>query len=147
MSPSLLLIVLIALSFGIGLMILLASGITRVRADQAIVIEKAGSFYRTHGPGFIYLLPFVFRVVGRYGTRLQEATARFNSFSLVISYRIVDVEKYHYAGHCFLLRLEEKLAAIDAPETVDINTLILEIAAEFAVEVEAFELLKLANSN
>lgn len=128
-------------SVAVGLLILVLSGLTYVRANQVAVVEQAGVFNRLLTSGFSYNFPLRYRIVGRYETQPQRACARFNSYALEITFCIADAKAYHYAGHCFLERLEEVLGgAADRP--AEFEELILATAAEYAVEVETFDLVK-----
>ena len=81
----------------VGALIFFSVGIYHVKADRAVIIEKAGKYYKTLKPGWHYYFPIVYQRVGYYVTAPQ--IRRYQTLSgnkLSVTYQLEDPEVFHY---------------------------------------------------
>lgn len=107
----LLLIIIICIIIAIFLIIL--SGLFYVKKDYAAVFEKMYSFYAVKGKGIYFFTPFFIRRVGYYSLEANHIKINLKNFDVFIKYKIEDVKKFHYSGHCFNEVISEELRKID----------------------------------
>lgn len=86
-------------AIGIGAIFFFVAGIYHTKKDHAIVIEKAGKFQGVYYEGWHYFLPIKYQRRGTYVTAPQVIRVKVQDGPVLeVTYKIVDVEKYHYQG-------------------------------------------------
>ena len=73
-------------------------GVYHVKSDHVVIIEKAGSYYKTLTQGWHYAFPIVYQRVGSYITAAQ--VRRYNTIKgnkLSVTYQLEDAKMFHYA--------------------------------------------------
>ena len=82
----------------IGAIIFFSFGIYHVKEGRAVIIEKAGAYYKTLKPGWHYAFPVIYQRVGSYITSAQIRRYRAkNGNKLSVTYQLEDVKTFHYA--------------------------------------------------
>ena len=82
----------------VGAIIFFSVGIYHVKEGRAVIIEKAGLYYKTLEPGWHYCFPIIYQRVGYYVTAPQ--IRRYQTLSgnkLSVTYQLEDVKTFHYA--------------------------------------------------
>lgn len=83
----------------IGTIIFFLSCIYYVKKNTVIVIERMEKFFGIYKHGFHFFWPFVYRRRGTYSTNEISKVIRLaNGNKAKVTYKIVDVLKYHYGG-------------------------------------------------
>lgn len=125
-------------ALALGLIILIASGISHVKDGETIVTERALRFRHILHKGWHYVIPFVENRVGRYSLSPTTVEAAFAAYRVRLTYRIVDPKAYHYAGHDFTARLS---AILDKTGADRAEEAITGLADRYGIEVIAVEIL------
>ncbi|MGM9873322.1 MAG: hypothetical protein ACI31G_00140 [Bacilli bacterium] len=95
----LLLIIVIPSVIILGLLIILSTGLYRVKNDEIYIIEKYNEYYKTiDKKGWYYFTPLVYHRAAKYKKGTLSRTIRLeNGIDINLIYEIVDVNKYHYS--------------------------------------------------
>ncbi len=92
------LIVIIPSALVLGFGIYLLAGVYIVKKNKAILIEKNAQFYGVYTKGVHFFWPIIYQRQGVYsvGENKQDIHIQ-NGRVLVLTYEIVDVQKFHYS--------------------------------------------------
>ena len=100
------LLILIPSALLLGALIFFISGIYKVKENKMMVIEKVEQFYKVCPPGTYFFMPIIYKRKGVYTMTPMEKDIHIeNGKTLIITYQVIDVKKYHYTTES----IEEKI--------------------------------------
>lgn len=147
LSDGAVLAIFFAVLFLIGLLILVLAGVNYVKKDRVYIIEKLNSFDRVLKPGWHYLAPFIYSIVGRYKTGEQKAIISYGIYGIEVTYLIEDPEAYHYAGHCFLEEFDEVIRHDSKLEPTALQDTLIQLANNYFITIVAIDIYKKQEEN
>ena len=93
------LLIILGSTLVISIILFFVSGIYRVKKGYMMVIEKAEKFYQVCPEGRYYFMPVMYKRKGIYPLEPLEKDLHLkNGNVLLITYQIVDVQKFHYSS-------------------------------------------------
>ena len=109
------LLIILGSTLVISIILFFVSGIYRVKKGYMMVIEKAEKFYQVCPEGRYYFMPVMYKRKGIYPLEPLEKDLHLkNGNVLLITYQIVDVQKFHYSSRD--IELEVNKAVDENPE-------------------------------
>ena len=109
------LLIILGSTLVISIILFFVSGIYRVKKGYMMVIEKAEKFYQVCPEGRYYFMPVMYKRKGIYPLEPLEKDLHLkNGNVLLITYQIVDVQKFHYSSRD--IELEVNKAVDQNPE-------------------------------
>lgn len=109
------LLIILGSTLVISIILFFVSGIYRVKKRYMMVIEKAEKFYQVCPEGRYYFMPVMYKRKGIYPLEPLEKDLHLkNGNVLLITYQIVDVQKFHYSSRD--IELEVNKAVDQNPE-------------------------------
>ncbi len=109
------LLIILGSTLVISIILFFVSGIYRVKKGYMMVIEKAEKLYQVCPEGRYYFMPVMYKRKGIYPLEPLEKDLHLkNGNVLLITYQIVDVQKFHYSSRD--IELEVNKAVDENPE-------------------------------
>ncbi|MCR5505698.1 MAG: hypothetical protein K6F07_01730 [Bacilli bacterium] len=111
------LIISASIAVALGLVFFFLAGVHKVKKNYAVIIEKAGEYYKTFDEGWHFAFPIIYQRVGLYCIIPQVrryTTLKGNRLS--ITYQIEDVKTFHYCHmqlEVIMRKIEEENSEID----------------------------------
>lgn len=120
MSETEFIILIAVISFVIGTVLLLLSGLFIVKENECAVFEKLYQYKCHKEKGIYFFTPFFTKRVGVYKVDKQHLKVNIKNYSIYIIYQIEDVKKYHYSNIDFKEKVYENLKNNENDNYIDI---------------------------